>query len=88
MTEIGKINHLYVVKEVDFGIYLDGGDLGEILMPKRYVPEGTQPEDMIDAFIYLDSEDRLVATTGVKRLIMHILPLPVILMGKPPPFRR
>lgn len=63
MTEIGKINNLYVVKEVDFGIYLDGGDLGEILMPKRYVPEGTQPEDMIDAFIYLDSEDRLVATT-------------------------
>lgn len=54
---------MYVVKEVDFGIYLDGGDLGEILMPKRYVPEGTQPEDMIDAFIYLDSEDRLVATT-------------------------
>lgn len=63
MTEIGKVNHLYVVKEVDFGIYLDGGDLGEILMPKRYVPEGTQPEDTIEAFIYLDSEDRLVATT-------------------------
>ena len=63
MAEIGKINHLEVVKEVDFGIYLDGGDLGEILMPKRYVPEGTQPEDTIDAFIYLDSEDRLVATT-------------------------
>ena len=63
MAEIGKINNLYVVKEVDFGIYLDGGDLGEILMPKRYVPEGTQPEDTIDAFIYLDSEDRLVATT-------------------------
>jgi len=63
MTEIGKINHLYVVKEVDFGIYLDGGDLGEILMPKRYVPEGTMPGDHLDAFIYLDSEDRLVATT-------------------------
>jgi predicted RNA-binding protein (virulence factor B family) len=63
MTEIGKINHLYVVKEVDFGIYLDGGNLGEILMPKRYVPEGIQPEDTIEAFIYLDSEDRLVATT-------------------------
>lgn len=63
MAEIGKLNHLYVIKEVDFGIYLDGGDLGEILMPKQYVPEGTQPEDMIDAFIYLDSEDRLVATT-------------------------
>lgn len=63
MAEIGKINHLYVIKELDFGIYLDGGDLGEILMPRQYVPEGTQPEDMIDAFIYLDSEDRLVATT-------------------------
>lgn len=63
MAEIGKINHLYVVKELDFGIYLDGGDLGEILMPRQYVPEGTQTEDMIDAFIYLDSEDRLVATT-------------------------
>jgi len=63
MTEIGKINHLEVVKEVDFGIYLDGGDLGEILMPKRYVPEGTMPGDHLDAFIYLDSEDRLVATT-------------------------
>ena len=63
MTEIGKINHLEVVKEVDFGIYLDGGDLGEILMPKRYVPEGTMPGDMLETFIYLDSEDRLVATT-------------------------
>ena len=63
MAEIGKLNQLEVVKEVDFGIYLDGGDLGEILMPKRYVPEGTQPEDIIEAFIYLDSEDRLIATT-------------------------
>lgn len=63
MAEIGKINHLEVLKEVDFGIYLDGGDLGEILMPKRYVPEGTQVDDTIEAFIYLDSEDRLVATT-------------------------
>jgi predicted RNA-binding protein (virulence factor B family) len=63
MSEIGKINRLEVVKEVDFGIYLDGGNLGEILMPKRYVPEGTQAGDHLDAFIYLDSEDRLVATT-------------------------
>jgi len=63
MTEIGKINRLEVVKELDFGIYLDGGDLGEILMPKRYVPEGTMPGDYLNAFIYLDSEDRLVATT-------------------------
>jgi hypothetical protein len=63
MAQIGKINHLEVLKELDFGIYLDGGDLGEILMPKRYVPEGTMPGDFIEAFIYLDSEDRLIATT-------------------------
>jgi len=63
MAQIGKINLLEVLKELDFGIYLDGGDLGEILMPKRYVPEGTMLGDFIEAFIYLDSEDRLIATT-------------------------
>jgi len=63
MAEIGIINKLRVVKELDFGIYLDGGDHGEILMPKRYVPENCKPEDIIDAFIYRDSEDRIIATT-------------------------
>jgi len=63
MAEIGKLNELKVVKELDFGIYLDGGEHGEILMPKRYVPEGCKPEDIIQAFIYRDSEDRLIATT-------------------------
>jgi len=63
MAEIGKINSLRVVKEVDFGLYLDGGEHGEILLPKRYVPENTKPEDIIDVFIYLDSDDRIIATT-------------------------
>jgi len=63
MAQIGKLNQLEVLKELDFGIYLDGGELGEILMPKRYVPEGTMLGDYIEAFIYLDSEDRLIATT-------------------------
>ncbi len=63
MAEIGKINSLRVVKEVDFGLYLDGGEHGEILLPKRYVPENTKPEDVIDVFIYLDSDDRIIATT-------------------------
>jgi uncharacterized protein len=63
MAEIGKMNELRVVKELDFGIYLDGGEHGEILMPKRYVPEGCKPEDILNAFIYRDSEDRLIATT-------------------------
>lgn len=62
MAAIGLINELEVVKEVDFGIYLDGGPHGEILMPKRYVPEGCKPGDTLEVFIYLDSEDRLLAT--------------------------
>ena len=40
MVEIGSFNKLQVVKEVDFGVYLDGDDLDTILLPKRYVPEG------------------------------------------------
>jgi len=63
MVKIGDYNTLRVVKEVDFGIYLDGGEDGEILMPEKYVPEGTKPDDEIEAFIYSDSEDRLIATT-------------------------
>ena len=63
MIAIGKVNPLRVVKWVDFGIYLDGTPYGEILMPGRYVPEGTKPGDVLDAFIYLDSEDRIIATT-------------------------
>lgn len=63
MVEIGKMNRLKVVKEVDFGLYLDGGDKGEILLPIRYVPENYAVDDEIDVFIYRDSEDRIIATT-------------------------
>jgi hypothetical protein len=63
MANIGIINTLRVVKTLDFGCYLDGGEHGEILIPRRYVPENTQPEDMLDVFIYFDSEDRIIATT-------------------------
>lgn len=60
---LGKYNQLEVVKTVDFGVYLNGGDDGEILLPARYVPEGCKPGDMLNVFIYLDNEERLVATT-------------------------
>ena len=60
--KLGDYNTLKVVKEVDFGVYLDGGKDGEILMPKKYVPEGIKPGDEVKAFIYLDSEERPVAT--------------------------
>lgn len=63
MIEIGKFNTLTVVKLVDFGVYLDGEERGEILMPKEYVPDNCSPDDEVKAFIYFDSEDRIVATT-------------------------
>lgn len=61
--KLGDYNRMTVVKQVDFGIYLDGGDEGEVLMPARYVPEGCKPGDELDVFVYLDNEERLVATT-------------------------
>ncbi|NPD93175.1 CvfB family protein [Xylanibacter muris] len=60
---LGEYNRLKVVKEVDFGMYLDGGDEGEILLPSRYVPQGCRPGDELEVFIYLDQDERPVATT-------------------------
>ena len=61
--KLGEYNHMTVVKKVDFGLYLDGGDEGEILLPKRYVPQGCKVGDELDVFVYLDNEERPVATT-------------------------
>lgn len=63
MLQVGQYNELRVVKTVDFGVYLDGEDAGEILLPLRYVPNLTAVDDILRVFIYRDSEDRLIATT-------------------------
>ncbi len=63
MVEVGKYNTLKVVKEVNFGMYLDGGQ-DEILLPKRYIPAGLKVDDEITVFVYHDNEQRLVATTA------------------------
>lgn len=75
MIKLGDYNTLRVVEEARrrdehsftagevFGIYLDGGDEGDILMPKKYVPEGTRVGDEIECFVYLDQDERLIATT-------------------------
>lgn len=60
---IGRRNTLRVVREASPGLYLDGGNQVEILLPGRYIPPHTIPGNMLDVFVYLDSEDRLVATT-------------------------
>ena len=64
MVEIGKYNTLKIVKDLDFGVYLDGGDGMEILLPARYVPKNVKPGDKVEVFIYHDNEGRLIATTA------------------------
>lgn len=64
MVEIGKYNILKIVKDLDFGVYLDGGDDLEILLPARYVPRNVKPGDEVEVFIYHDNEGRIIATTA------------------------
>lgn len=61
--KLGDYNTLTVVKNVDFGMYLDGGKAGEILLPAKYIPEGTEIGDELRVFIYLDQDERVIATT-------------------------
>lgn len=63
MLKLGDYNTLSIVKSVDFGLYLDGGPEGEILLPQRYVTPDMHIGDTIEVFIYLDQEERPVATT-------------------------
>lgn len=67
MLQVGEFNNLTVVKQVDFGFYLDGGEQ-EILLPNKYVPDNLQIEDSISVFIYRDSSDRLIATTLIPKV--------------------
>ena len=68
MAEIGRFNKLQVVKEVDFGVYLDGGEHDTILLPQRYVPDECEIGDWLDVFLYFDSEDLLIATTETPKV--------------------
>jgi len=63
MAEIGKFNKLAILEIVDHGLYLNGGTLGNILLPQRYVTTDMRVGGTVEVFIYCDSEDRLVATT-------------------------
>lgn len=65
MALVGRYNALQVVKHTEFGLYLDGGADGEILLPNRYIPKDipSEDEDWLNVFVYLDSEDKLLATT-------------------------
>lgn len=61
--QLGQKNRLKAAWKVDFGMYLEGDDEGKILLPARYMPEDLEVGDEIDVFVYLDNEERRVATT-------------------------
>ncbi|EPJ54982.1 MAG: hypothetical protein OFPI_05160 [Osedax symbiont Rs2] len=62
MIEIGKTNKLEVIREAEIGLYLEGGKYGGILLPKADVPENTKKGDTIEVFVYLDSDDYVIAS--------------------------
>lgn len=63
MSILGRKNSLRINRKVDFGFYLEGGENGEILFPIRYHEENMKIGDIVEVLVYLDGEERLVATT-------------------------
>jgi uncharacterized protein len=70
MAKLGEYNQLPVVRRAPQGLYLDGGARGEILLPQRYAPESVLPGELLEIFLYRDSEDRLVATTETPHAVV------------------
>lgn len=71
--KLGEKQTLYVVKKVDFGVYLAESPKdteNRVLLPARQVPEGTAVGDPLEVFLYKDSKDRLIATTNTPKLVM------------------
>ena len=80
--ELGKKQVLTVVKQVDFGVYL-GSEKEKVLLPKKQVPEGIEPGDPVEVFLYKDSSDRLIATTNEPKLMLgELAVLSVLQVGK------
>ena len=63
MFKLGDYNTLRIKKRTDFGLYLDGGDEGNILLPNRYVTPDMHIGDELEVFLYLDQDERIIATT-------------------------
>jgi len=65
MVQIGRINKLRVTRVRDYGVHLDGGEAGDILMLKKHVPAKCEPGDEVEVFVYGDGPGRLRATTNI-----------------------
>ena len=75
MFQLGRKQELFVVKAVDFGVYLgeeiNAGMDDRVLLPKKLVPENVQPGDKVEVFLYKDSKDRIIATTKMPSLMVR-----------------
>ena len=63
MAELGQYNTLPIIRRTDIGVFVDGGDFGDILLPRKYVTDTMKVGDQLKVFLYNDSEDRIIATT-------------------------
>ena len=80
--KLGKRQVLTIVKKVEFGVYL-GSDEEKVLLPKKQVPEGVEPGDPVEVFLYKDSDDRLIATTSEPKIELgELAVLDVVDTGK------
>lgn len=70
MVKIGQMNRLQAVKQIDAGMLLAGSEFGNILLPRRYLAESVKPGDDLDVFIYLDSDDCIIATTLTPKVMV------------------
>lgn len=70
MVKIGQMNRLQAVKQIDAGMLFAGGEFGNILLPRRYLAESVKPGDDLDVFIYLDSDDCIIATTLTPKVMV------------------
>ena len=71
MIQIGQINTLEIFRETDHGVYLVDKDNNEVLLPNRYVPKTFKIWDKLDVFVYLDNEERPVATTDMPHVMLN-----------------
>lgn len=83
MIALGTLNTLTVKKQVKFGYYLDGLSWGEILLPNNVAPANLEIGQELSVFLYLDSEDQLIATTERPRIMVgQVAMLPVVAITK------
>lgn len=86
MIRLGEKQELYIVKQVEFGVYLAAGwenQEEKVLLPAKQVPRESKVGDSIEVFVYRDSRDRMIATVREPKLVMgQVAELRVAQVGK------